>query len=165
MTSAVSPPPRYTARPLPPYRYVPGESPHPTRDPAGHAYGANNTRLKPFKPREWRNSETYLYGIDLFNHGYWWEAHEALEAVWAAAGRHSRTGQFVQGLILIAAAHLKRLQGDDDTARQMAGDGLEKMQPAQGVFLGVDTASLPRRVQSWCADASQAPVRIELILM
>ncbi|MFQ5661093.1 MAG: hypothetical protein ACE5GZ_11755 [Gammaproteobacteria bacterium] len=30
--------PRYTNRPFPSYRYVPGKAPHPTRDPDGHSY-------------------------------------------------------------------------------------------------------------------------------
>jgi hypothetical protein len=42
--------------------------------------------LPAFTPEDWRSCDLYLYGIDLFNHGYWWEAHEALEDVWLAAG-------------------------------------------------------------------------------
>ena len=32
--------PRYSARPFPAYRYVPGLTPHPRRDASGHSFGA-----------------------------------------------------------------------------------------------------------------------------
>ena len=35
----IPPPPRRTAEPLPPYRYVPGRAPHPVRHAQGHARG------------------------------------------------------------------------------------------------------------------------------
>ena len=60
-------------------------------------------------PGDWQSCELYLYGIDLFNYGYWWEAHEALETVWHAAGQKSTLcGTFIQGLIQLAGAQLKR---------------------------------------------------------
>jgi hypothetical protein len=47
----------------------------------------------------------------LFNHGYYWEAHESWEAVWIAAGRQGRLADFVKGLIRLAAAGLKGREG------------------------------------------------------
>ena len=88
-------PHRYTDRPFPSYRFIPGKAAHPTRDRDGHSYNEPPVRLAPFDPHDWYACEEYLYGIDLFNHGYWWEAHEALEAVWAAAGRRTETGLFM----------------------------------------------------------------------
>ena len=65
-----------------------------------------------FEAENWHSCEEYLYGVDLFNHGFWWEAHEALETVWlAAGGRHTETGTFIQGLIQITVAHLKWFSG------------------------------------------------------
>ena len=58
-------------------------------------------------PTMWYDCESYLYGVDLFNHAYWWEAHEAWEGPWRAAGRQSATGFFLQGLIQISVARLK----------------------------------------------------------
>jgi hypothetical protein len=34
-------PPRYTDRPFPAYRHVPGETPHPRRDARGHSHARN----------------------------------------------------------------------------------------------------------------------------
>ena len=92
---------RYTNRAFPPYSFIPGKSPHPTRDPDGHSYKKMSERLLSFENKQWQSCDAYLYGIDLFNYGYWWEAHEALEVVWIAAGRKTETGLFIQGLIQI----------------------------------------------------------------
>lgn len=56
-------------------------------------------------------SEEYLYGIDLYNGTYWWEAHEVFEGFWHAYGRSTPAGNFFQALIQCAAANLKRELG------------------------------------------------------
>jgi len=43
----------------------------------------------------------------LFNAGYYWEAHEAWEGVWIAAGRKGLLADYVKGLIKLAAAGVK----------------------------------------------------------
>jgi Uncharacterized conserved protein len=156
-------PPRYTDRPFPSYRFVPGKTPHPVRDPDGHSYNKPLPQLASFEAGRWQSCEEYLFGIDLFNYGYWWEAHEALEAVWVAAGRQSETGLFIQGLIQVAVAHLKRLQGFQDVAKRMAAEGLDKMKFVKGVYLGVDVEAFRSAVETYCLSVNQAPVIIELI--
>ncbi len=153
---------RYTSQAFPAYRYVPGKTPHPTRDPDGHSYNQHPPPLTGFDPADWQHCEEYLYGIDLFNHEYWWEAHEALEAVWVAAGRDTTHGQFIQGLIQIAVAHLKNLQGFRDVAERMAQDGLTKMKPEQGTVLGIDMQEWYRSVMAWCDNESHPPLTITL---
>jgi len=139
--------PRYTQRPFPPYRYRPfvkGSSmPHPRNDPAGHAYNEEEEYLAHFSPEEWRDCEPYLYGIDLFNHCYWWEAHDALEAVWLAAGQKSSLcGRFVQGLIQVAGAQLKRLTDEQRGAQSLTTAGCEKLSLAEGIYLGIEVSAL-----------------------
>lgn len=136
--------PRYTQEPFPAYRYIPFQPgmPHPLRDPDGHSYGKEDDYLPVFAAADWRDCQPYLFGIDLFNNGYWWEAHEALESVWLAAGRETQTGQFVQGLILVAAAQLKRIMGEERGARVLMGNGVEKLSLAAGTYLGVEVAPL-----------------------
>src|SRR5207244_4035273 len=68
-------------RPFPPYAFVSPHRPHPRTDPRGHSFGAPETPAPPLNPAEWRRSRDYLHAIDLFNHGYYWEAHEAWEAL------------------------------------------------------------------------------------
>jgi len=56
--------------------------------------------------------DPWNWGIDLFNHGYYWEAHEVWEALWVAAGKSTPEGLAVRGLIQAAAACLKSQQGN-----------------------------------------------------
>ena len=69
---------------FPPYAYLPGKKPHPVRDPAGHSY---HVEPIPVAAEASLNSEAFLWGLDLFNHGYYWEAHEAWEGLWQGADR------------------------------------------------------------------------------
>jgi predicted metal-dependent hydrolase len=98
-------------RPLPPYSFVPGRFPHPVSDPAGHLHGRAPERPEPLDPARWQQSEAYRWGIDLFNHGYYWEAHEAWEGLWHAAGRRGLLADFLKGLIKLAAAGVKVREG------------------------------------------------------
>ncbi len=90
---------------FPPYRHVPGVTPHPNKDPQGHSYGLeeNDGAIPP--PEAWRENEDYLYGVDLYNFAYWWEAHEAWEGLWHQAEADYRL--FLQGLIQVSAALIK----------------------------------------------------------
>lgn len=140
-------PARYSDRPFPPYRYLPGKTPHPTRDPAGHSYMSEPVRIDRFSPDDWFECEEYLYAIDLLNHGYWWEAHESLEAIWLAAGqRDTRVGRFVQGLLQIGVGAMKSYQGQDSGAQRLWQAGLEKINISDPLYLGLDTRNLQQSV-------------------
>lgn len=94
-------------RELPPYSYVPGKSPHPISHPQGHSYGVEfDEPVVPTKD-SWHTCESYLWGVDLFNGGFYWEAHEAWEAAWIAAGRKGVVADFLKALIRLAAAGVK----------------------------------------------------------
>jgi hypothetical protein len=62
-------------------------------------------------PDQWEDSQAYLLGIDLFNHGYYWEAHEVWEGLWHACGRQGQLADFLKGLIKLAAAGVKVREG------------------------------------------------------
>ena len=153
---------RYSTKAFPAYRYVPGKTPHPTRDPDGHSRNHLEQPLSEFQPQDWPNCQQFLYGIDLFNYGYWWEAHEALEGVWVAAGRDTDVGQFIQGLIQIAVAHLKDHQGFRDVAVRMAQSGLDKMKSHHDNFLGIDMQAWSKSVRRWCDEPNHAALTIIL---
>jgi hypothetical protein len=89
-------------RTFPRYAYLPGRGPHPVRDPEGHSYG-----LQPVPAAASLDSEEFAWGQDLFNHGYYWEAHEAWEALWQSANRGSPLRAFLKGLILLSATGVK----------------------------------------------------------
>ncbi len=99
--------PRYTQIKFPPYRFIPGVNPHPTENPLGHSYGKKEPVAVLFVPDNWRHTEQYLFGVDLYNYGYWWESHEAFESLWRMAPRGHVSRDYLQGLIKISAAFLK----------------------------------------------------------
>jgi hypothetical protein len=63
------------------------------------------------KTDEWADSPSYLLGIALFNAGYYWEAHEAWEALWLAHGRRGPVAAVLQALIKLSAAGVKVREG------------------------------------------------------
>lgn len=154
--------PRYTDRPLPEYRHLPFRNAHPFLDKEGHSYGEKLSPPDSFSPENWQDCEDYLYSIDLINHGFWWEAHERLKHVSIGAGRESETGQFVQGLIQIAAALLKHFMKENEGAETLATLGLGNLQKATGIYLGVDIMTLVAQVQDCLKSGDSKYPRIRL---
>lgn len=115
--------------PLPPYGYVPGRFPHPTADPAGHSFGITpavpSAVPSKVEPDRWQECRPYLYGIDLFNAGYYWESHVAWESLWLACGRKGMVADFLKGLIKLAAAGVKALEGKPDGVRSHSSRAAE----------------------------------------
>jgi uncharacterized protein len=102
---------RFSTESFPPYTFVPGVTPHPESDPRGHSFGVPRSTVAPLDPDHWQDCPAYLYGIDLFNAGFWWEAHVQWESLWIAAGRNGPIATFLKGLIALAAAGFKQLAG------------------------------------------------------
>lgn len=117
--------PRYSSVPFPPYRFQPGVDPHPTADPRGHSHraaGRPDAEIALVPPEAWKQSPDYLFGCDLYNHAYWWEAHEAWEGLWQLTDKRGLQGQFLQGLIQVSACHLKLFVAHyDGVTRLLAG--------------------------------------------
>lgn len=105
--------------PLPPYAYVPGHRPHPTRHPAGHSYGRAEAEPIALDPAQWWACTPYVEGLALFDRGYYWEAHEAWEGPWIAAGRRGAVAELLAGLIALAAAGVKIRQGRGQAAARL----------------------------------------------
>ena len=103
---------RYCDEPFPPYRFVPGQHPHPTAHPDGHSYeDGHPSGVTLIEPQDWATSTDYLYGADLYNHGYWWEAHEAWEGLWQVGDKQGTQGVFLKSLIQFSATHLNFMLG------------------------------------------------------
>lgn len=109
-------------RPLPPYSYVPKRFPHPISHPDGHSYSESGhsadapvtdaTLSEPPSLIAWPPPDDFLFGIDLFNHAFYWEAHEIWEQLWIACGRTGRDADFLKALIKLAAAGVKLREGN-----------------------------------------------------
>ncbi len=141
---STEPPPRLAPEfPLPPYSYVTGKFPHPTRDPAGHSFGHVPPEPAPLDPNNWQNSREYLFGCDLFNHGYYWEAHEVWEGLWKACGRRGTTADFLKCLIKLAAAGVKHREGRSEGVRRHAARAAELLESVrQDAYAGFDVRTL-----------------------
>lgn len=111
--------------PFPAYSYVPGKFPHPLRDELGHSYGHALHPCPPLTIENWRQHEEYQRGIALFNHGYYWEAHESWEQAWHACGRKGLAADYLKGLIKLAAAGVKSREGRAKGVAQHAARGRE----------------------------------------
>jgi predicted metal-dependent hydrolase len=159
-----SPPARWTDAALPPYRHVPGLTPHPLKHPGGHSYGGGiwqGSGEEVFDPERWRESSSYLLGVDLFNQAYLWEAHEAWEEVWNAVDRGSMPGRMAQGMIQVAAAllklHMEVPGGAVGNYRKASAhfDWIEQQllqrKPEPPSYLGVDLRSWRSAVERYLA--------------
>jgi len=94
--------------PLPRYTHVPGSgTPHPYRDPRGHSYNQRPMNPKPLQPERWAENRSYLLGLDFFNLGFYWEAHDEWDRLWRSTGADSLVGRFLKGLVKMAAAGIK----------------------------------------------------------
>ena len=132
---------------LPPYTYVPGLAPHPLRDPEGHSYGHAEESVDAPDIDRPEDSPQFLRGVALFNAGYYWEAHEAWEGLWLAAGRTTPLARFLKGLIKLAAAGVKVREGVPSGVERHANRAAELFDGAVDTFperrvLGLDPGGL-----------------------
>lgn len=157
--------PRYTRRPFPLYRFVPGVLPHPRRSPQGHSFGHPEPVAHQIEAAGWRASETYLYAIDLYNYAYWWECHEQFEALWHAAGHDTRQRQFFQGLVQIAAANLRRFMDRNNAVAglSLSVKGLRRLAKSEGVYMGIDVDRFRSDVHAYFEGTRVTPPLITLV--
>ncbi len=154
---------RYSVIPFPAYRFVPGRFPHPRRHPDGHSYGQPEPLVASFSATTWTTSDEYLYGVDLFNFAYWWECHEAWEAIWKSTGPDSYEGRFLQGMVQIAAANLRKFMGSHDSGAALARKGVARLRDYEDdIFLGVDVATFIAISEKHFTDSDVPPPLIDI---
>ncbi len=127
---------------LPPYSYLTGHFPHPIRDPRGHSFG-QAPAVALIDPPRWAESREYLAALDLFNHGYYWEAHEAWEGLWHGCGRQGTTADLLKGLIKLAAAGVK--------VREGRPVGVERHAKRAGELFAATQAAAAGRGSGWAS--------------
>ena len=147
---------RYVAgRAFPRYAFLPGRDPHPTRDPAGHSFGLSEEHLAPVRPEQWRTCTPYLWGADLYNHGYLWEAHEAWEGLWHVSKADRIQALHLQALIQCAAAWLKIPMGQPQGVERLSALALAKLEEVAlrggSPYMGLDVAPFTAAVRAFAA--------------
>lgn len=91
--------------------------------------------------------QQFLEGIHLFNAQRYFEAHEALEAVWLKASGDRKT--LLHGLIQIAAAFHHHGRGNRAGFRSLLEKGCAKLEPFGAEFESVDLSALMRQLRQW----------------
>jgi predicted metal-dependent hydrolase len=153
---------RYTNFPLPERRFIPGWGIHPNRDPRGGHLPELPPSVSPFTLETWHESLPYLYAIDLFNFGYYWEAHVYLEKLWIGVGKKTEMGLFLQGLIQVAAALLKQSCSKKEGARRLAEKGIRNLRNQKRINLGIDTNALIDAISALITEHPSEEVTISL---
>jgi len=141
-------------RAFPPYAFLPGRDPHPTRDPAGHSFGHDEPAPPYLPPARWRENEPYLLGVDLYNHGYLWEAHESWEGLWHASKLDPRQALYLQALIQCAAAWLKIPMGQPVGVSKLSELALAKLGEVARVescYMGLELEPFRAAVRTFAA--------------
>src|ERR1700737_993251 len=112
--------------PMPQWAYVPGET-----DEANADY-ETLAQAKLLVPPRFRGyvparHPALRYGLALNDHGYFWEAQEILEAVWAAAPQGGRERILLRACILIANGNLRLRMEKPGSAGRLFGEALQEL--------------------------------------
>lgn len=112
--------------PMPRWAYVPGET-----DEADADYEtlAQAKLLVPSRFRDYvpARHPAIRYGLALNDAGYFWEAQEVLEAVWAAAPQGGRERILLRACIQIANANLRLRMKKPHAAARLLGEALVEL--------------------------------------
>src|ERR1700744_3550349 len=112
--------------PLPRWAHVPGEA-----DEADADY-ETLAQVKLLVPPAFRGyvparHPALRYGIQLNDRGYFWEAREILETVWAAAPQGGRERVLLRACILIANGNLRLRMEKPGSAGRLFGEALAEL--------------------------------------
>jgi DUF309 family protein family protein len=112
--------------PLPRWAYVPGETAdgEADHDTLWHAKAMVPPQFRGYVPAR---HPALRYGIALNDAGYFWESHEVLQAVWAAAPQGGRERILLRACIQIASANLKLRMQKPHAAARLLGEALAEL--------------------------------------
>lgn len=143
--------PRYgPQRAFPLAAYRPGHMPHRATlpEPRWDLDPWDGSELRLLENREFR------WGVDLFNHHYFWEAHEVWEGLWKGADPDSSARHFLQGLIQCAGAALKASLGQARGCVRLRDKGLARLAQVrcERLCLGANLQRFVRSFQNFPTD-------------
>lgn len=112
---------------LPSYRYIPGKTKKEEKrfDLPSFSLEERHSSLLARHP-------AYLYGIDLYHHSFFYEAHEMWEQIWLALGKGTAEKKLLQSLIQNAAALLKMRMGQSLPAKRLSLNALRLLEEVSG---------------------------------
>lgn len=89
----------------------------------------------------------YRRGLELFNRGEFFDAHEVLEEVWRAAPAAEK--KFLQGLIQVAVGLHHHSRGNGVGARSLLARAHKNLSAYPGRHGNIDLAGLRAQVERW----------------
>ena len=113
--------------PLPRWAYVPGAAADADADydTLAQVMALVPSRFRDFVPAR---HPALRYGLALNDHGFFWESHQVLEAVWAAAPQGGRERILLRACIQIASANLKLRLLKPRAAQRLFGEALGELE-------------------------------------
>src|SRR3954469_731806 len=109
---------------LPRWAYVPGMEAEADHETLGMAKALVPARFNGFVPAR---HPALRYGLGLNDSGFFWESHEILEAVWAAAPQGGRERILLRACIQIATANLRLRMRKPHAAARFFGEALKEL--------------------------------------
>lgn len=110
----------------------------------------------------------FVRGVELYEQGRFWDAHEAWEHLWREVARDSGDAALLQGLIQCAAACLKVEQGKRDSAERLTARALGHLGRAidgEADTRGLDLPAFASAFADWMATSPRdAGARPALVL-
>ena len=127
-------------RALPEVAFLPGRG-----EPPRRAGG----EIKPLEAPRWRDHEPYLFGCDLYEHDFPWEAHEEWEGAWAATPpglEHALLAGLIQTAAASVQAHLGKWRG----VQALTARARRNFRAAGGPRMcGIDVRGLADELATW----------------
>lgn len=109
---------------LPRWSYLPGVEAAPDHETLAMVKALVPARFNGFVPAR---HPALRYGLSLNEGGFFWESHEILEAVWAAAPQGGRERILLRACIQIANANLKLRMEKPHAAMRLFGEALAEL--------------------------------------
>ncbi len=128
---------RYTEYQLPKIAYVPGVTSRPISSPLEDKC----IRCESLSETGLFNNPYFLYGVDLFNHHCFWEAHESWEDVWHLE-EDQQLRDLLQGLIQLSGGFLKVIQKNETGVRTLWSKAKPRLPQPLLTELGIEVEPL-----------------------
>ena len=98
--------------------------------------------------------------LELFNAGYYWEAHEVWEELWHVEGRRGPTADVLKAMIKLAAAGVKVRERRENGVRTHCRPRrrlVRRGSRAGGAHLGLDLELWAERSREWAENPPEDP--------
>lgn len=93
--------------------------------------------------------EQFQQGVDQFNAGKFFDAHESWETIWLKAPEPDKI--FLQGITQVTAAFHHHSQGNREGAESLLQKGLQKLEQFPADYRGVRLEKLREELRKWAA--------------